>query len=743
MLPGNFALLGEEQVRRLSLLKQIRSRGSRPSLGTVFLAALFLAIVALGQEPFTVDRIEVVGNRNVPTQEILAVVPFRAGDTVDAAAVRAAAQAIQELGYFVRVEPQLNVEEGQVVVAFTVVEYPLIEEITLLGVPRFEPQGRGLIAYFLSWLSAPPVTQRRVLDILKENDIAPGKVLNTVKLEQALQEVLKEYQERDLATVQVAQVLPGSELVIEIQELPVLGHRLEGLVTVPEEVARELISVPTGEVGRLSQIQASHRRLASSVYFSRVELDWQLEPEGVWLIWNLTERMLLPQPQPVSRLELVGCQAISPERVLPLVGDLPPGPVDNFQVLQALAEVNDYYRREGFFMLDFQPLGLEDGVLRVQVLEGEIAEIVVHGNTVTQERVIQRVLGLAPGDVLTQAKFLAARQALMSLGYFSDVVLTPEWEEAGVVLTVEVNELDKLGRIGGSVGLSPEGGLVGNLEYAQKNIFGTAQDISLTYSQGLGGAATATWNLGYTAHAFPVYDRVEVNLYRRQEAQQEETSKVTWGGEVGLSYPLAHYLDLEVGLSHEQSQLLPEGEWLPPRTALTLGLSFNSRDDPFFPRSGRSWQLSGEKAGTFAPGVEYFSLTGEVANFTPVDLFTPVGHLRATFAQRLLLKWGWGLSEDYLFELGGATTVRGASSQLTSKMGLLNSELRLELTQGAYVAGFWDLGVDLERGELKSSLGLEIAVYLGGMFVRLDLAWPSDRPWNWVPAFEFEMSPMF
>jgi len=725
-----------------SVLGQLQRKRLCFALGLGLLLALFLALGALAQEPFTVDRIEVVGNQHVSTQEILAAVPFRAGDTVDAAAVRAAAQAIEDLGYFVRVDPQLNVEEGQVVATFTVVEYPLIEEITLLGVPEFQPQGEGLIPYLLSWLSAPPVTQNRVLTILKEHDIVPGKVLNVVKLEQALKEVLQEYQERDLATVQVGQVLPGAELVIEIRELPVLGHRLEGLVTVPEEVARELITVPTGEVGRLSQIQASHRRLSSSVYFSQVELDYELEPDGVRFIWKLTERVLLSQPQPVARVELVGCQAISPERVLPLVGELPPGPVDNFQVLRALAPVNDYYRREGFFMLDFKPLGLEQGVLRVQVLEGRLAEIVVQGNTVTQARVIRRVLGLQPGEVLTQAKFLAARQALMALGYFSDVVLTPAWGEAGVVLTVEVTELEKLGRIGGSVGLSPEGGLVGNLEYAQKNILGTAQDLSLTYSHGLGDQLGATWNLGYTGHAFPVYDRVQVNLYRREKPQQEGT-KVTWGGEGGLSYPLAHYLDLEIGLTHEQSQLLPVGEWLPPRTALKLGITFNSRDDPFFPRSGRAWKLVAEKAGTFAPGVEYLSLTGEVANFTPLDLFTPWGHLRAAFAQRLLFNWGWGLAEDYLFELGGATTVRGAETISTPRMALLNSELRLELTQGAYLAAFWDLGVDLAGGELKSSLGLEIAVYLGGMFVRLDMAWPSDRPWTWVPAFEFEMSPMF
>ena len=60
--------------------------------GIAFL--LFLVIVgeglALAQQPFTVSRIEVLGNQNVPTREILKAVGFKAGDTVDAAQVKEA-----------------------------------------------------------------------------------------------------------------------------------------------------------------------------------------------------------------------------------------------------------------------------------------------------------------------------------------------------------------------------------------------------------------------------------------------------------------------------------------------------------------------------------------------------------------------------------------------------------------------------------------------------------------------------
>ena len=428
--------------------------------GIAFL--LFLVIVgeglALAQQPFTVSRIEVLGNQNVPTREILKAVGFKAGDTVDAAQVKEAANAIEELGYFAKVTPELAVEDGEVVVKFTVVEFPKLKKITILGVSALDTSTGTLWALIKDLLSTPRMSKGKILSILKEHDIRPGEVLNKAKLQEALEAVLEEYRKKDLATVQIGQVIPGEELVIEIQELPIVGHSFSGLTTVPEEVARKMVTVPLGKVGRYSQIQASLRRLASSIYFSSANVVPELKDDGVVLDWQLEERTLLETPAELAGIELIGAEAIPLERLLPLLGPLPPGQVNNYQVLQALEEVNRYYRREGYFMVDFRSTGVEDGILKVRVLEGKIAKITIVGDPATQARVIRRVMGLSEGEFLTESRFSAARQALMSLGYFSDVVLTPAWEGEELVLAVEVTELKKLGKIGGSMAFSPTEG---------------------------------------------------------------------------------------------------------------------------------------------------------------------------------------------------------------------------------------------------------------------------------------------
>jgi len=87
--------------------------------------------------------------------------------------------------------------------------------------------------------------------------------------------------------------------------------------------------------------------------------------------------------------------------------------------------------------------------------------------------------------------------------------------------------------------------------------------------------------------------------------------------------------------------------------------------------------------------------------------------------------------------------VRGAKKSQTDRLALLNAEFRIELAQGAWFAPFLDLGWDLRTSAMKMAPGFEVAVNLGGMFVRIAASWPNDREPTWVPAFEFGMSPMF
>ncbi len=709
-------------------------------LGIILLVASWAGL-ALAQE-FTVGRIEVVGNDHVPTNDILAAVPFAVDEQVTRDEVLAAVQDIQRLGYFMQVTPELAFEGDLVIVRFRVVEYPQIERIVFEGLPP-APKGQGTL---WSWLNEAirggnRPSEAKLREVLTAHGVNEGEVLNQTKLEAALGALVEEYQKMDWATVQIVPDLRGGELVFRVEELVIVGHRFRGLSTIPEEEARKLVSVPVGEVGRISEIQASLGRLGRSVFFESGAVAAEAGEGGLWLIWDLVERVLLPVPTPLTGIDLRGVTAFPVEKVGSRIGPLPAEPATNYDVLQALGPVYDYYRREGFFMVEFVGEGVEGTRLAVTVKEGRISRIEVDEGTRTAGWVIERVMGLQPGQFLTEGRFAAGRQALMALGYFQDVVLEPRWAADELVLKVTVTDIEKLGSIGGNLAFSPQDhGIVGNLTYNQKNVLGKAIDLSLSLDRGLTGGGSTTWGLSFDSHSFPVFDLVSLDLYRKES--DEDPITVTVGGRAAVAYPLAPYLDLSLGLTSEQAWTLPDREALEPRTSAEVGLSYDDRDSPFFPRTGSRGRMSLEKAGTFAPGVEYLALNAELAGFSPLDLSGLLGEARAVLAWRAMVRWGWDLPERYQFSLGGVDSVRGAKSVRTDRHGLLNGEFRVEIAAGSWISLFTDLGATWD-GTVKASCGLELAANVAGMFVRISLAWPNDRDPTWVPAFEFGMSPMF
>jgi outer membrane protein assembly factor BamA len=155
----------------------------------VFVFVAFVSFVAWAQT-FPVDRLEIVGNENVSTAEILAKLPFKVGDTVDREKVLAGAKALEDMGYFAQVTPEVTVEEGKVVVRYRVVEYPKVKEIVIEGVSPEPKGGRTLWSWIQVWigqiLGPSQMYENRVREILADHGVKTGQILNTKSWKKAL-----------------------------------------------------------------------------------------------------------------------------------------------------------------------------------------------------------------------------------------------------------------------------------------------------------------------------------------------------------------------------------------------------------------------------------------------------------------------------------------------------------------------------------------------------------------------------
>ena len=697
--------------------------------------------------PATVSEIQVDGNVKIRTREILEVVNLHPGDEIVEEDLKAASQAIFDLGWFSEVIPKID-DEGTIV--FNVVENPVVKKIEITGNINKEPfQIFGITLFHMHIM-----TTNRIRSVLREHEVKTNKVLNNRFLKEGLEAVIDAYGKRGYTLIMVGKVVPEEVLQIEIIEGRITDNLISGLVTVPYEHAQELIDIPIGECLKSATIHQVLTQLNASVYFSDVEVTPQLgvTPDSVELLWSLTERTLIDEPIVIEQINLEGITVFSHQAAMETLGEIPPEPVDNYKLLQIIEGLYDLYYQGGYMMARFSAEETEVGQLRLHIAEGRIGEITLQGNTNTKDYVIVKNLKLKEGDILNQERHDVARQRLMGLGYFSSVDLVPEWLDGTLHLSVSVVENTKLGGITGSVAYAAQsGGLVGKIDYTQKNLFGTGQDLSVSYNRGIIGEQSTTWNLGYsTVSFFPGFNRVGLNFYRKEEevsVEEGETTYMTLGGSGSVSYPWADYTYLDLTYKHEVIREIGSPIW-EPLESLTIGLRYDDVDNPRFPTMGGRRHFSLEKAGGFAASVEFSKIDLGWIHFSPVRLNLPfLAELDQVIATRLVLGWGLGeIDSSQAYDFGGTTTIRGTEVTLATRLCYSNIEYRVALVEGLSAVLFFDWGADLDQvnlSEAKASFGLEFGVEIVGMYVRIDMAWVFGPEMRLVPNFDFAFSPMF
>ena len=721
----------------------------RHVLGTTLILLVGFSMVGWAvQYPVTVSGIDIEGTVEIKDKDVLDVIGFEVGDEVSDSDLRAASQAIFDLGWFSEVAPEVE-ESGEI--TFHVVENPLIREIIITG----NTYRKWYSVFGARMFSLPIVPTSKIRQILREEDIRKRHVLNRAALETALANVITEYNERGYVLIALGDVELGETLRIEIIEARVAANRVSGLDTVPAEVAEELIDVPLGEPLQGVDVQAVLSRLRQSVYFTDVEVVPLPgpEPDSVILQWNLEGRDLIHQPARLKSIVFEGISCYAEDAVYAELGEIPDEPIDNYGLLCVLEGVFNLYSNAGYMMVRFAVERMEGEELHVRVEEGRVSEIVLSGTEHTKDYVILRKLDIEVDRILNHGDYLVSYQNLTSLGYFNSVDLAPEWVDDGVQVTVTVNERARLGGFEGSMALDPStGGLVGELKLREKNLFGTGQDISLSYSRGLVGeeSSKTMWDLAYTSVAFfPEFDRVGLDLYRRTKditGEEEAYSVVTIGMSSTFAYPVADYVDLGLTYKHEEERATRETSWI-PTDSVRMTLMYDDVNAPYFPTGGTRRSISVEKAGGFSAGREYFNLGLDWIQFGPagVPLF---GSMRQAIGVRVKVGWGDNrLPSSQFYELGGSTSVRGADSLSVPRLFLSNVEYRVELTEeGLYLSTFLDAGIDLDAvrlDEILATTGIELGVNAAGIFVRLDVAWPLGSEWSWLPRFDIGFGRMF
>lgn len=643
------------------------------------LAALLVLVAryALAFEPFTVRDIRIEGIQRVEAGTVFGYLPIKVGETMTDEKAAQAIRALFGTGLFtdVRVEA-----EGDVLVVI-VAERPAIAQIDFVGMKEF-----------------PADSVRKAL---RDNGIAEGRTFDKAIVDQAEQEIKRQYLTRGRYGVTVTTTVTPLDRnrvainftvdegeVAKIKSINIVGNHVFG-----EKELLDLMQLQTP--GWLSWYtkndQYSRQKLSAdletirSYYLNRGYLDFNIDStqvsispdkRDIYITINLAEG----EKYTVTDVKLGG-ELLLPEAELMRLVQLKPGqPFSRERLAESTKAITERLGNEGYAFANANAVPDVDKEKRtvaftIMIDPGRrvyVRRINVVGNTKTRDEVIRREFRQLEGAFYDGQKLQLSKRRVDKLNYFETVELETEpvpGTTDQVDVTMKVKE-KTTGALLFGVGFSSADKLIIQGSVSQSNIFGSGRSVTLAAN-----TSKINRNLGLSylnpyftvdgiAAGWSIYDR----KFDANALNIGDYSTETLGAGIQAGFPITEFDRITTALAFEQTKL-DLGSTAPQRfidfanqngtdpTALPLTVAWarDRRDSAIFPTQGTIQRVFTEIA---LPGfdLKYYKIGYQLTWYYPItrDIIGVLGGQ---------LGYGGGYSGGSLpffkaYYAGGPTSVR-------------------------------------------------------------------------------------
>lgn len=339
-------------------------------------------------------------------------------------------------------------------------------------------------------------------------------------------------------------------------------------------------------------------------------------------------------------------------------------------------------------------------VLTYNLIEGpfvEMGHVAFSGNFITKARVMENEIKLDPGDPFSLKKFLASERNIRDIDVFESVHFKTfglKEKEKQVNLLMEIEEKKPYYMQFGA-GYGTDTGLYGNALAGDRNVFGLNKNI-----WGKAGASETGYrgDIGITEpRFFKTRIRSVVNVFaEKSEPFNTNFGTNSIGGSISFYRKFHEHLTATLSFVYENRDQYPrDSEPIPSEEESEYGaqsvfvarpsLIYSSLDSYILPKKGLFSSLSMDISKGFDNSLDTFlKYRFEFRKYyTPLEWLTIA--LRGRVGYIDSLDSSGGISEDQLFFLGGASTVRGYAENL----------LRFDL-QGKAVGGLGEILANIE-----------------------------------------------
>ncbi len=443
------------------------------------IAAAWLAAGAVAQETQPVEglriaRVEIQGLQTISDSYVRRLLKTREDQPFSRRQTEEDVRDLLRTRKFLAAFANTRVEDGAVVVIFTVQEKPTITSVEILGAKKIKPTE------------------------LYEVTPAAGAVLDRYEINRAREDILQKYKQKGYfyATVELDEAALQAEnrVVYRIVEGPrvrVRHLRFEGARAYSERWLKGHAKIQTKtyiwilRTGALDEEQAERDALAVQNYYRdegyldaragyRLDFD-PVNRADVDLVFVIEEGTRYK----VQEIAIQGNEALTEDTLRSRL-NLLPGKFARDEILKRdVKAIEDTYGAQGYVGTHIEPRYdylEEPGIVRLRYTIDEAPQVrfgrvTIRGNKQTHDEVIRRELRFYPGDLWDTVEARKAEQRLRETGLFRQEgvqILPLEAVDGYRDALVQVEETETTQFIVG-VGVSTDNGLVGNISLDNRN----------------------------------------------------------------------------------------------------------------------------------------------------------------------------------------------------------------------------------------------------------------------------------
>ncbi|MCP4683475.1 MAG: outer membrane protein assembly factor BamA [Desulfobacterales bacterium] len=632
-----------------------------------------------------VDSVHVYGNERIEEEAILAVVGTRKGDRLDYKQLDMDLQDIFKMGFFEDVK--IETEDGPKgkTITFQVIEKPPVGQIAFKGNKEVDDK-----------------------DLREELGIKLYSILDENEIRQSINRLTDFYRQKGYYNVDIkekTEKLPNNEVLLEyeiaendkvyISEIEFTGNN--------EFDDGDLKSImETSEKGFFSWITDSgfldtkkldfdvhnitsyyHNNGYIKAKAGKPVITYDEEDKGLNIAIEIHEGIRYG----VGEVTVTG-DLIKPAGELIEKVRINKGKFFSREVLRKdIMTLRDIYVDEGYAYADVAPGSKADDETRLVDIRYDISKgkkvrferINITGNTVTRDKVIRREINAVEGEYFSGLLLKSSEANLHRLGFFEDIEMKTKKGSSDDLMILDVNVKEqRTGSFSVGAGYSGEDGAFAMFQISQNNLFGRGQ--KLQGSAKLGGRTTQTdvkfiepWLFDTPiSFSFDIYkfERDYEDLYSTDNDDYDDYTRDGKGTRISFGYPLTKNrltrATVRYGLDHsdisgvpdDASEEVREMEGQNVTSSITLGISRDSRDEPWNTHKGSLNSFSVEYAGGVLGGDVYFTKY-RLRSAWYFPLFWNTVFLAAGNCGYVQKSSGGKLPIYQKFQLGGMSSVRG------------------------------------------------------------------------------------